>query len=338
MCTRISRTVLLFGITFAAVCCTLAIKPALAAVKVIGDFEGNMTSGYAGVNWTTAAGITVPVDFVSIVDADYRGGVTHGEQALLLTTPSRWMGDDFLQIYPNEGLLNDTADFPYLLFDVTTYGDPATPDEGPVWRQMFSIFNGAVLGWYDSNPDHDIQHDFPTAGFADQLFTSTIVVDMTGPNPAVNGDGKNFLNLQSQAIRADHNDGTPIDPFYWGMHLVFQGDDQPISDQIQVVIDNVRFCSTLDCSATVPAGDYNNNGAVDAADYVVWRDGGPLQNETASIGTVDQADYDEWRRRLRPNLRQRIGRQCECPGSRTGDLDANDSGIGGLESPATRAA
>jgi hypothetical protein len=42
-------------------------------------------------------------------------------------------------------------------------------------------------------------------------------------------------------------------------------------------------------------GDYNNNGTVDAADYVIWRNGGPLQNEGASIGTVDTADYTFWR-------------------------------------------
>jgi hypothetical protein len=53
-------------------------------------------------------------------------------------------------------------------------------------------------------------------------------------------------------------------------------------------------------AAVVPvlAGDYNDDGAVDAADYVVWRNslGGPsLPNETVSLGIVDQADYSEWR-------------------------------------------
>jgi hypothetical protein len=42
-------------------------------------------------------------------------------------------------------------------------------------------------------------------------------------------------------------------------------------------------------------GDYNGNGSVDAADYVQWRNGGPLLNEGASTGVVDQADYDFWR-------------------------------------------
>jgi hypothetical protein len=46
------------------------------------------------------------------------------------------------------------------------------------------------------------------------------------------------------------------------------------------------------------AGDYNNNGAVDAADYVLWRNGGPLENEGVEPGVVNQADYDFWRARF----------------------------------------
>ncbi len=49
--------------------------------------------------------------------------------------------------------------------------------------------------------------------------------------------------------------------------------------------------------AGVP-GDYNGNGVVDAADYVLWRNGGPLQNEVDTPGTVNAADYTEWRARF----------------------------------------
>ena len=45
-------------------------------------------------------------------------------------------------------------------------------------------------------------------------------------------------------------------------------------------------------------GDYNNNGTVDAADYVLWRKGGVLQNEVATPGAVTQEDYTEWRARF----------------------------------------
>jgi pectate lyase len=47
------------------------------------------------------------------------------------------------------------------------------------------------------------------------------------------------------------------------------------------------------------AGDYNNDGKVDAADFIAWRAivGTPtaLPNETASFGVVDNADYEAWR-------------------------------------------
>jgi autotransporter-associated beta strand protein len=45
-------------------------------------------------------------------------------------------------------------------------------------------------------------------------------------------------------------------------------------------------------------GDYNNNGVVDGADYVLWRAGGPLQNEVDNVGVVNQQDYVEWRARF----------------------------------------
>jgi hypothetical protein len=45
-------------------------------------------------------------------------------------------------------------------------------------------------------------------------------------------------------------------------------------------------------------GDYNGNGVVDMADYVLWRNGGPLQNEVNSLGTVDASDYTAWRARF----------------------------------------
>lgn len=49
--------------------------------------------------------------------------------------------------------------------------------------------------------------------------------------------------------------------------------------------------------AGVP-GDYNGNGIVDAADYVLWRNGGPLQNEVDAPGTVNAADYTAWKARF----------------------------------------
>ncbi len=67
------------------------------------------------------------------------------------------------------------------------------------------------------------------------------------------------------------------------------------------LVDNVANTSVdLSVTSTVVGvpGDYNNNGVVDAADYVLWRNGGPLQNEVVTIGSVTPEDYTEWRARF----------------------------------------
>ena len=45
-------------------------------------------------------------------------------------------------------------------------------------------------------------------------------------------------------------------------------------------------------------GDFNNNGVVDAADYVLWRNGGPLANEIDAPGVVNAQDYTDWQARF----------------------------------------
>jgi hypothetical protein len=65
------------------------------------------------------------------------------------------------------------------------------------------------------------------------------------------------------------------------------------ANDIDINVDNVQFSKV----AGVP-GDYNGNGVVDMADYVLWRKNGPLQNEVNTPGTVDASDYDAWRARF----------------------------------------
>ncbi len=79
-----------------------------------------------------------------------------------------------------------------------------------------------------------------------------------------------------------------------------------IRDSMTAGSDNSRTgfrLATLAAAVAVP-GDYNSNGVVDAADYVVWRKhaGTPFQlaNEVANTtpGTVTPEDYDAWRARF----------------------------------------
>lgn len=69
------------------------------------------------------------------------------------------------------------------------------------------------------------------------------------------------------------------------------------SEQSQIRVDNISVVRPIEGVA----GDYNNNGTVDAADYVVWRKllgtNTQLENEgeNATPGMVTTEDYDTWR-------------------------------------------
>jgi hypothetical protein len=58
------------------------------------------------------------------------------------------------------------------------------------------------------------------------------------------------------------------------------------------------FIMELEIETPGIPGDYNDDGTVDAADYVMWRNGGPLANEVNAPGTVNAADYTAWRARF----------------------------------------
>jgi formylglycine-generating enzyme len=77
-------------------------------------------------------------------------------------------------------------------------------------------------------------------------------------------------------------------------------------DSMSAALDNsstgFRLASVVPASPV--AGDYNGNGSVDAADYVVWRNNSgaafQLPNEVPGVtpGMVTQEDYDAWRTRF----------------------------------------
>ncbi len=75
-----------------------------------------------------------------------------------------------------------------------------------------------------------------------------------------------------------------------GWQIYLNGDATPeFRPQLIVLSGSVSIPSTG------LAGDYNSDGVVDAADYVLWRSGGPLANEGDNPGVVDAGDYTFWR-------------------------------------------
>ena len=126
-----------------------------------------------------------------------------------------------------------------------------------------------------SATDHNLF--FPTT--VDLSINGSAREHYTNPNAPTN-----MLNWQSFTVNFTATSSTTNLTF-------FNGD---ASNNYNTALDNVSV-------NTVPGtpGDYNNNGAVDAADYVAWRKGNnPLYNEVATIGSNTPQDYTEWRARF----------------------------------------
>jgi hypothetical protein len=108
---------------------------------------------------------------------------------------------------------------------------------------------------------------------------------------------------------------TPVAPytgdggeFNFDRFRLFAGNVAGTTPFAQWLFDELRVGETFaDVTPHTPGavsvlGDYNDNGTVDAADYVVWRNNpATLENEGASPGVVDAADFDFWRMRFGAN-------------------------------------
>ena len=332
------RVFLTWAATFVGIVCSLlGPSPSSAAVKLIGDFEGTLASPYtvadpipataeggcaqdAGtVNWCADGGISVAPQFIDLnnpADESHWGAVTHGQQALLFTFPGEWstVQGPYLRLHGQQQLLADTSasGFQFMAFDVTTFGGYEQPpdglpeNQGP-YRQVHTIFNGDVIGFYGKSEsgDDDVQIDFDMAAWDQESLTTTIVQDLTGPLPPVGaGDPDNLPEDHKIAINTLAGFEDPgATGFAWQIVLVFQGRDYPPPQttiyQIQVAVDNFRLCDTAaECALPVGLpGDYNQDHVVNAADYTVWRNnlgsGTSLPNDSSA--GVGPDDYDRWK-------------------------------------------
>lgn len=115
---------------------------------------------------------------------------------------------------------------------------------------------------------------------------SVKLVDLAGGNnPYVPQLGDQFAFLASSGGAS-------------GMFDTFDYPELPTGLEWALTPGDVATFLTVVETATTLAGDYNDDGVVDAADYTAWRDnlgGTSLLNETASLGVVDEADYDAWK-------------------------------------------
>jgi hypothetical protein len=129
---------------------------------------------------------------------------------------------------------------------------------------------------------------------------------------ALNGTGWNSLDEQNVG-NWQQNEATAnllVETFFTGSTTVAPGGQLPLGNLFTTgkMEDVTGRFSTPDSllnllqvqfvTAAGVTGDYNNNGVVDAADYVVWRKNvntaTTLPNDSTP-GTVNQADYEAWR-------------------------------------------
>jgi hypothetical protein len=162
----------------------------------------------------------------------------------------------------------------------------------------------------------------PTAGVTEYQFSGAVDNNSSSNWSAYNlllgfGVGAGFTQVGGTGDGLDFDTGPPggnttpptstVMPILTRLNedtLVFSGGTQGSSaQQYQFRIDVSDLTSrngtfTLRQQTVTVPGDYNGNGAVDAADYVSWRNGGPLLNEVDTPGTVNVADYTAWRARF----------------------------------------
>jgi hypothetical protein len=173
------------------------------------------------------------------------------------------------------------AQFPdgdFALLGMTVFGQ--TPDGTPIDAQFQSNevhIDGLAAGTY-TNMKMDL--------------TSATLVAQGGQGP-----GGSFNDLFGTGLRPDG--GPKLIPT--GLQFYINKKTLP-ADALTMYLDNIRFGTT---PAAIP-GDYNSDGVVDAADFVIWRQ--TLNSTTdlrangdntgASANVIDQADYTFWKSRF----------------------------------------
>ncbi len=157
-------------------------------------------------------------------------------------------------------------------------------------------------------------------------FTLAIRLGIAGPNPPSQGGGGNTFVTEAMEVPKDGQwhrltfDVTPSSFDSTGGNNIeaalssvrhfriihnplqsFSGASPPGGGEF--FLDNIQALSGIEPPLTT--GDYNENGFVDAADYVVWRKtlGETVGNEGDGAdgnasGTIEPGDYDFWRARF----------------------------------------
>jgi gluconolactonase len=167
-----------------------------------------------------------------------------------------------------------------------------SPDGKTLYLALQASSERRVLA-YDVAPDGSISSERQFASMAPNGDPDGITIDPAGDVYAAgnkdiwawNPAGTKLFQLSMPGTGSAQEDPTNLD---------FGGAD----GKTLFITAGISLYSVHLNIATPATGDYNGNGVVDAADYVVWRDTVGSTTNFAADGTgdhvIDQADYDWW--------------------------------------------
>ena len=195
----------------------------------------------------------------------------------------------------NTAIVGDPPGLDHVTFDLTVpqrFGARINPLAPDPFNGFVSI-GVTVFGVNQAGQPRDTQIDYTTRELRVGSLEPGTYRDLRIELDAM-VHGETFETVPFNDVFGTQGSG-PNDLIPTGFELYFNksGNSSDYDHSLTLYIDNIRF------GTSVP-GDYNGNGTVDAADYALWRKGGPLikQTEVADPGTVSPADYTEWRARF----------------------------------------
>jgi hypothetical protein len=220
-------------------------------------------------------------------------GATSGSNSMKLQYAdfSSFAGGLTENIHP---AFNDPLGIDFVLFDLTNTNRFVPPSPQPGVTPTFANISVTFFGTFPTDPDAQIQFlltEEAVGTFEPGSHEVEIDISNTG-GPLGSGGGMYTFTGQTKGYDAWVDLG--FVPAGFQIYLNKNGKFGDPTFAWTIYIDDIRVGKF---SQGVP-GDYNGNGTVDAADYALWRKGGPLQNEVDTPGTVNAADYTEWRARF----------------------------------------
>src|SRR5262245_36372870 len=282
-------------------------------IHVVGTYDQNDTS--AGANGTQKL---------------YRDGVLIGQAAIpagltlnTFTNNNNWLGRSQWNDPVFDGSYNEFRLYDHVLsaneVAIDKFFGPDTLNPGELLSLTVNKTTGAVT--MKNNSTMAISADFYRVSIAasalsvagwnsldDQNYDAVDGVDplsVAGDSPGEGWDeagGSNASQLVEEFLAASGSSIAPSEVLNLGNAFntsVFGvGNNGDLQFTFGLVGGLLLTGNVTYVTSAAVLGDYNNNGIVDAADYVLWRNGGPLQNEGMTPGSVTPEDYTFWRSRF----------------------------------------